>query len=78
MFGLWCPVAGCQVLRWSGDIVAIAHPERGAVDVLIRCHCGQMALLRTGRAREGAEEAVHGVDPDMLARQPAWHVGVGA
>lgn len=61
MFDLWCPVAGCTVLRWTGDIVSIDAPHPGAVDVLIRCDCGQLALVRTGSARHGADEVVHGV-----------------
>ena len=66
MFAVWCPIARSNVLRWSSDLVSIAHPEPGAIDVLIRCECGQLVLLRTGRARGGAEETVHGVASNAL------------
>lgn len=69
MFDLWCPVAGCTVLRWTGDIVSIDTVQRGAIDMLVRCDCDQLVLVRTGHARRGAEDVVHGVDPDALGAQ---------
>jgi hypothetical protein len=61
MFDLWCPVAGCAVLRWPSDVVTVTHPGPGEIDVLLRCDCGQLAMLRTGRGRQGREQVVHGV-----------------
>lgn len=66
MFDLWCPVAGCAVLRWTGDIVGMDTAQRGVIDMLIRCDCDQLVLVRTGHARGGAEKVVHGVDPETL------------
>lgn len=66
MFDLWCPVEGAHVLRWSSHIVTMDHSEPGAIDVLVRCACGQLALLRTGRARDGAGEVRHGLSEEAL------------
>jgi hypothetical protein len=64
MFALTCPVAGCSVLRWPSDVVAIDHPRPGAIDVLVRCECGALVLLRTGSGRGGRDEVVHGAATD--------------
>lgn len=67
MFDVYCPTVGSHVLRWPSDVVSIANRERGEVDVLIRCDCDELVLVRTGRARIGAEQTIHGVMPDIHA-----------
>ncbi|HEX6256358.1 MAG TPA: hypothetical protein VFZ70_11180 [Euzebyales bacterium] len=74
MFDLWCPVIGSAVLRWSSDVVSVANPRRGEIDVLIRCACDDLVLLRTGRRRAGMEETVHGVDADAALHARAGRV----
>ena len=49
MFDLWCPIIGSAVLRWSSDVVSVANPRRGEIDVLIRCACDDLVLLRPDR-----------------------------
>lgn len=61
MFELHCPSLDGRLLRWTSHILHVAHPEPGAVDLLVRCGCGALALVRTGRARDGHEVVVHGL-----------------
>lgn len=76
MFDIWCPVVDSRVLRWSSDIVSVTHPVRGAIDLLIRCDCGQLVLVRTGRARRRADETIHGVDAAAVDGMTTSGVGL--
>jgi hypothetical protein len=71
MFTLVCPVDGCTVLRWPGDVISIDHPCAGEIDVLLRCSCSALALLRTGSARGGRDEVVHGAPMATAPTPPA-------
>lgn len=70
MFAVWCTIAECAVLRWARDVIAITHPAPGAIDVLLRCDCGALVRLETGRAR-GGETVVHGVSADAAGGSAA-------
>lgn len=59
MFAVFCTVEGTTVLRWTRHIESVLHPSPGAVDLIVRCVCGEQVLIRTGRARD-RDEAVHG------------------
>lgn len=67
MFDVYCPTVRSHVLRWPSDVVSLANRGRGEIDVLIRCDCDELVLVRTGRARRGAEQVVHGITPDADA-----------
>lgn len=61
MFELYCSVKGVRVLRWSSHVLHVAHPSPGVIDMVVRCACGELALLRTGKARHGRDRVVHGI-----------------
>lgn len=74
MFTIHCPVEGAEVLRGPRSILSMHNTSEGVVSY-VRCVCGQIAVMRTGRY--ATEPTVHHpVTPAELAPEAPVAAGV--